>query len=95
MDNLVSCNKCGWVHFTVTTKYVKQWKKEWDETWLTMSEESKEFYGCKNGPPTIEENYLCCNKCGNSYKDFSLYFDYKKMHGHTIGGILDKNEDFI
>ena len=92
-NELAVCNKCGWIHFKVSTKYVFEWLRDWTENWIRLSQEGRENYGCPYGPPSTEQ-YQKCHRCNNVYTDFrdSAEEDEKRSYGHTIGPILDSKE---
>jgi hypothetical protein len=89
MDDLVQCKKCGWVHFPVTASYVRQWLKDWVAHWPTLDAAGKAAYCLPDAPPDCRD-YLCCNRCGGSYKDMEPAT--KTLHGSTIGPILAPDE---
>lgn len=89
--NCSSCNKCNWVHFTVTAEYIDQWQKDWVVFWNKSTPEIRASYGCMAGPPGPEQ-YLECFRCGNSYTDFKDTSDSDIPHGSTIQPILHRDE---
>ena len=85
-STLVECPKCGWVHFTVSERYVRNWEKEWAKVWPTLSDSGRAAYGLPDGPPS-RDGYLRCFRCGNS--DLGTFFETKKvLQGHTVQPIL-------
>lgn len=90
----VSCNKCGWVHFEVSAKYVHDWMRDWVEFWIKSTPETRGNYGCAKGPPAPNE-YLGCHRCGETYKNFSETSEekMKAVYGCTIGPILIRSQD--
>jgi predicted nucleic-acid-binding Zn-ribbon protein len=86
---LLECPKCGWVHFGISQKDVDQWLKDWQDRWPTMTIEDRKAYGLTDGPPTIEQEYMKCFRCGN--QKIEEFFESKKdLFGHTIQPVLDK-----
>lgn len=82
----MECNKCGWVHFSVSEEYVKNWEKEWQHYFETWDRETLASYGITDAPPTRDQ-YLECFRCGN--RDTKNFFPTKKiLNGHTIQPIL-------
>jgi hypothetical protein len=102
MNNVICQNKfldkehCGWIHFKVDLPYVLNWEADWNIYWETLDERGRDMFGCVLRPPRIEDNYLTCNRCGGSYKNFRDATDeeYDKIYGSTISGILDRTVDF-
>jgi predicted nucleic-acid-binding Zn-ribbon protein len=85
-DILVECPKCGWVHFAVNEKYVKNWEEEWKHYFDTKPKDWLAAYGITDAPPTRDQ-YLQCFRCGN--KEISTFFITEKdLNGHTIQPIL-------
>ena len=82
----LECKHCGWVHFSVSAKYVKQWAAEWVELFKTKDKEWLALYGITDAPPTIDL-YLHCFRCGKTYKD--MIPSTKDVNGHTVQPILD------
>lgn len=92
-NNLTKCNNCGWVHFQVDLQYCKDWEKDWKAYWLSLSPKQRKDYGVESRPPTIEDGYLNCTRCGNSYKNFSTE-NIPDVTGSTISPILDMKEEY-
>ena len=91
MNKLVACNKCDWVHFQVNTEYVIKWEKDWADRWPKMSEEEKELFGHIIRPPTIEDKYINCFRCGETHRNFRDVKDSEQIPaGSTIQPILDR-----
>lgn len=88
LQNLIECNRCGWVYFGVSEQYVTEWLEDWAKYWPTLDQQSRENFGLPNGPPNDSE-YRACGRCGN--KHLEKFFKTKKdLYGSTIGPILDK-----
>jgi hypothetical protein len=89
----VACKNCGWIHFTVSAKYVHDWLREWVEFWIKSTPETRDNYGMSSGPPS-PRIYLHCFSCGSNYKNFirPTKLQLEKITGCTINPILDKNE---
>lgn len=86
--NLLECNKCQWVHFGVSEKYIDHWEKEWAERFKTMTPESRSHFGLTDRPPTREQ-YLQCFNCGNKDID-SFKTSNRDVSGRTIQPVLDR-----
>jgi hypothetical protein len=91
MNNLVHCSNCGWVHFTVTADYVREWEADWlrlfnekDKKWLSN-------YGITDTPPSTDK-YLHCFRCGESYKTMLDGTPPNFGDGHTIQPILQAKD---
>jgi hypothetical protein len=91
MDDLVTCLKCGWVHFAVDTAYVDKWEADWKIFWATLDEHGREMYGCKDAPPT-REGYYECFSCSGSYKNFRDALPGDSPDGCSIQPILTRHE---
>jgi hypothetical protein len=87
----VSCNKCKWVHFEVSLDYCKKWEDEWKTYYKNLNAEGKKAYGLKSAPK-IEDEYLNCSRCNNTYTDFHDSTDDEVPNGSTIGPILNRQE---
>ena len=90
MHTILVCNKCGWHHFAVSWRYCLKWEEEWRQAWdHEYDEETKACYG--NRCPNTGE-YLKCQHCGNSYRDFCYatpeQLSDPKLKGCTLGPIL-------
>jgi hypothetical protein len=92
MNNFVTCLNCGWVHFQVDTAYIDKWEADWKVFWAKSTEETREMYGCKDAPPTREEEYLKCFNCNGSYKNFRDAREDDCPDGCTIQPILTRFE---
>ena len=89
MNDLVTCNKCGWVHFTVSKKYVENWKKTWKKYCKEWPEEKLRSYGILNRQPPSALPYYRCFLCRNSYKNFRPAKEGDCPDGCTINPILE------
>lgn len=86
----VICLHCGWVHFEVSLEYVLDWQDSWIDYWLSLDERGRRLYGCKDRPPSYKQEYLKCQRCGNSHKNFRKAKKKEIPFGSTIGPILTK-----
>lgn len=94
MNHKVTCNKCNRVSFSVSLSYVIDWERDWITHWKGLNKLGRENYGVSKRPPKIEDEYLSCMQCNNSYKNFRDAVDGDCPNVCTISGILDRNEDF-
>jgi heterodisulfide reductase subunit B len=86
------CKTCGWIHFSVTQKYVDEENEKWKKYVKTLTtKQVKDFYGGSTEPYEYEK----CFRCEGSYKNTkkATKKDLKKLGiGHTIQPILHYNE---
>ena len=81
---IVECDKCGWLHFSVTEEYVQAWEKEWRLLFLVMDKEWLAGYGIVNEPPN-RKSYLKCFGC---QKKSNFFISKKDVTGRTLQPIL-------
>lgn len=84
----VTCNGCGWVHFSVTKEYAQNEVDKYMEYYNTFTDEEK----AKSRNPPVVEDYEKCQHCNGSYLDFrpSKPGDYPAIC--TLNPILGKDE---
>lgn len=60
-SNLVTCKKCGWVHFAVTRAHAEAEIKRFNEYYDSLTEEKQEFYygSKKSGMHNYDRCFLC------------------------------------
>jgi len=92
-DGLVHCGKCGWVHFTVSLKYVRDLEAEWLHYFNTKDKEWLSHYGITDAPPSSDQ-YLECFRCGETHKSMLDGVGGKNIDGQTIQPTLDPKEDY-
>lgn len=84
--NELTCNKCGWVHFGVTSEYADAEVKRFNEMYNELTAAEKErYYGSK---PASMISYENCSLCGNSYKNFRESKESDCPTGVTLGPII-------
>ena len=88
-NDLVTCNKCGWVHFTVTLDYATKQVQQFNEYYNTLTVEKQQMY--YNGKPSSVYQYFKCMSCGNDYKNFRPFREGDCPDGVTINPILQTN----
>lgn len=95
MNNYAKCAKCGWLHFNMSLEKCLQWEQEWVYHFNRMTEEQRGYYGLKESPPKIEDEYMSCFRCGNTYKDFIDAVESDAPNGSTIQPILYREEELV
>ena len=90
IDKLLSCNKCGRVHFVVSKDYARSAVEEFNRYYDTLPEYIQNKY--YNGEPVTMQSYETCVKCGNSYKDFTEVSPGVNIGVYTVSPIVDKEE---
>lgn len=81
-----TCNKCGWVHFSVTRHYAETEVQQFNEYFAGLSkEEQDDFYG---GTKSSIVSYERCFFCGNVYTDFRKSKEDDCPVGCTLGPII-------
>ncbi len=81
-----TCNKCGWVHFGVTSDFAEAEVKRFNEMYDELTAAEKERYYGSN--PASMASYEKCSRCGNTYKDFRESKEDDCPNGCTIGPII-------
>lgn len=90
MDNLRTCNKCGWVHFGVSRKYAEDEVANFKVYFDSLPKEKQDdFYG---GKPSNIKNYEHCMFCHGPYTNFrdAKYGDCPD--GCTINPIINEEK---
>lgn len=91
--DLITCAKCGWVHFKVSKRFALEEIERFNEYFNNLPKQKQDdYYG---GKPASINLYIKCNFCGGSHKNF-IQYDIKRdgdMTGHTMGPMVDPNED--
>lgn len=87
-----TCNKCGWVHFTVTEQYIREWEAEWKHFFNTWTKQHLAAYGVTDRVPS-NECYYRCFRCGNDYKDFHDSKPGEVLDGSTLQSICERPRD--
>lgn len=85
---LVTCNKCGWVHAAVTRKEAEEAVKTFNEFYETLDAETKSHYG---RPSSIERDYERCFFCGPG-ATFRPFKEGDCPDGCTIQGTIYEGE---
>lgn len=86
MDKTVTCNRCGWVHFTVTRAHALKEIASFKEYYDGLSDEDKDMFA----PPAHIEDYEQCMLCGNHYMDFRPFTLGDCPDGSTLNPILEE-----
>lgn len=88
MDNIKyrTCNKCGWVHFSVTRTYAEDQIKEFNDYFQTLSKEDQMLF--YRGNLASISSYEECFRCGNNYKNFRDSVTSEIPNGSTIQPII-------
>lgn len=89
MNNLVTCNSCGWVSFAVSREYAVNQVKEFNEYFDSLDAESKRLYGNQKADFDFYER---CFRCGGSFLNFRETKEGDCPEGCTIGPIIDRND---
>lgn len=90
VNNHVTCNACGWVHFSVTRKSAMEQINSFNVYYDNLPESKQQDY--YNGNPSSIAHYDRCMHCGGSYHNFSVSEANDCPDGSTIGPILHFNE---
>ena len=84
LNNLRTCNNCGWVHFGVSREAAMKEVKEFNEFFDKATLEVQKAYGKKSSMA----DYVHCNKCGGSCENFSPFKEGDCPDGCTLGPIV-------
>lgn len=91
MENkLVTCNKCGWIHFEVYREQAEYQVQIFNEYYNSLTFDKKKSYF--NNQPASITTYEHCFICNESYKNFKDTEDSSKADGHTINPIINRRE---
>jgi protein-arginine kinase activator protein McsA len=82
----VTCNKCNYVHFSVTREYAEDEVKRFNDYFNALSLEKQYLY--YGGKGSDIKQYEQCMVCSNSYKDFRLSKPGDCPNGCTISPII-------
>ena len=90
---LVTCRRCGWVHFAVSRKFAESEVKNFNDWFAKQDSETRAAYG--NRPSSIS-GYDRCNYCGTTnLKNFRPSQPGDCPSGCTLGPIIqDEMEEF-
>ena len=83
-----TCNQCGWVAFGVSRDYAEEEVARFNKFYEASAPEVRDCYG---GPSSIA-HYECCNRCGESYKNFRDSVDGDCPAGCTISPVIVEGE---
>ena len=84
--NARTCNRCGWVHVSVTRDFAENEVKRFNEYFDTLTEEQQQqWYGGKNS--TIKQ-YEHCFFCGTNYTNFRDFEEGDCPDGVTMQPII-------
>ncbi len=87
--NLVTCNACGWVHFSYTRKQAEQEVEDFNNYFDTLtSQQQQDNYG---GRRSSINRYETCDRCGGSYTNFRPFRQNDCPDGCTITPIIHFN----
>lgn len=92
--NLKVCNKCGWIHFSISKKDVTEQVKEFGKFINSQDLPTRANFDYADRNWSFKEHfsqYTKCFMCGNGYKDFraASEYDYSRSRGHTLQPILE------
>lgn len=88
LGRLLMCPECGHIHYGVSQKYIRKWKKEIRDYFLRLPEDTvKEYYGIIPDEPSADI-YLKCFRCGFSELEKFLT-PVSAPLGVTVQPILD------
>lgn len=82
---LVTCCRCGWVHFAMSLDQVEHDVHRFNTFYDAAPTHVKECYHQRSSV----DNYKHCDGCGGSYKNFREYRNGDCPDGVTIGPILE------
>lgn len=82
---LITCNKCGWVHFPVTREHAEAEVKKFNEYYEAQDQETKDSFGGR--PSSVERDYDRCFFCGPG-ATFRLFEEGDCPDGCTIQGAI-------
>lgn len=86
---LLTCKKCGWVHFPMTMEECEASIKQFNDYFDRLSEyQQKEYYG---GRKSSLDRYAHCFNCGGDYTNFRPSEPNDCPDGCTIQPILKAN----
>lgn len=89
MKNMVTCNKCGWVHFGVSREHAEAEVKQFNEYFDKLPKEKQdEYYGGKGSVITQYEHCMRCNEPHTNFRS-AKYEDCPE--GCTINPIIVDN----
>lgn len=80
----VTCNKCGWVAFTVTRQYAEDAVKKFNDFYDSTDDKTRSCYGGK----TSITHYEHCFFCGTEYTNFRPFKDGDCPDGCTLQPII-------
>lgn len=87
---LVTCRRCGWVHFELTREEAEQNVESFNEYYYGLPEHQRlESYG---GRPSSIKKYEQCMSCGGPYTDFVTSSKDDCPNGCTINPIIRKED---
>jgi predicted nucleic acid-binding Zn-ribbon protein len=89
-SKLVTCIKCGWVHFQVSRKFAEEGVKSFNNYFYSLPEEKREQY-YHNKPATMKE-YSNCFFCNGPYTNFRDFIEGDCPPGVTLQPIIDRDE---
>lgn len=84
MNQYLTCNNCGWVHFAYTRQQAHYSINSFNQFYLNAPKETQEMYG---GISRIS-HYEHCHRCGGSYKNFREYKEGDCPDGVTMSPII-------
>ena len=86
MKKLVTCNKCGWVHFVYTRVEAEEEVRRFNEYFDSLPpKKQKDYYGNHASIALYEQ----CFRCGGSYTDFRHFKEGDCPDGCTIQPIIE------
>ena len=88
MSDLVICNKCNWVHFSISRKHAEAEVRKFNRYYKSAPKKAQQCFG---GPSSVA-SYEYCFTCGNSYKNFSKPKKADIPFGSTIQPIIRKQD---
>jgi hypothetical protein len=89
-SQLITCNKCGWVHFGVTRAHAEAEVKKFNEYYETCDQETKDSFGGR--PSRIDRDYDRCFVCGPG-ATFRPFEEGDCPDGCTIQGAIYERKE--
>ena len=86
---LVTCNKCGWVHFPVTRAHAEAEVAKFNAYYETLDQEGKDSFGGR--PSDVARDYDRCFFCGPG-ATFRPFKEGDCPNGCTIQGAIYERE---
>lgn len=87
LHELRTCKKCGWVHFGISLADAKRAVKSFNDYYKSLSKKDQyEFYGLKKA--SLKHDYMTCDSCGGSHKNFRQFKPGDSPDGCTMGPIV-------